>query len=287
MKICGVVVTYYPEKECVDNIMLYLPWIDHLIIWENTPDKDAVNYRLKVPELYKDKVSYLSTGKNVGIAKALNDSARWAIEHGYTHLLTMDQDSKWQNFEYYAGKISEDKDTDVGAYAPTVLDSVRNISNFNSENQIITSGAVYVLKNFPATGPFCEEFSIDCVDTEYSFRQRLNGYKIKIIEKAILVQAFGNLKWVPLLKCYHANYSPFRIYHIARNSVWMWRMYRKTPVIPAGFLKRNIIYWYVLREPVLIVMKGKNKVKTLFSLFRGLCEGFIKYPSTLKKYIDC
>ena len=44
--LCAIVVTYYlGVGEAAKNIMQYLPWIDHLIIRENTPQKDIKNIR--------------------------------------------------------------------------------------------------------------------------------------------------------------------------------------------------------------------------------------------------
>ncbi len=75
MKLCGVVITYYPMvKEAKENILRYLPFVDHLIIWENTPREDAEQFRITLPKESQSKITYLSSGKNEGIAYPLNQA---------------------------------------------------------------------------------------------------------------------------------------------------------------------------------------------------------------------
>lgn len=285
MKVCGVVVLYYPEKEeAIHNIQRYLPHIDHLIIWDNTPKEDQSQSKLNFSD-DSAKITYLSSGKNEGIASALNNASKWASEHGYTHLLTMDQDSEWENFKLYREEIEKNFTDNIAAYAPIIQDTARNIKGFNSEEQIITSGAIYNLRILDELGGFCEEFMIDNVDTEYSFRIRLSQFGIKIIPNAILKQSFGNIKKVPVLGCYHGNYSPFRLYHILRNNLWMWRMYKNTDILPKRFLSYNTLFTYLVREPALILLQSKNKTSKISSLIKGFIDGMAKYPKTLDNYL--
>ncbi len=285
LELCGVVILYYPQYEqTIHNIKLYLSDIEHLIIWDNTP-KSEQDTRYAALSESSSKITYLSTGNNEGIATALNRAAQWAYDHGFTHLLTMDQDSEWENFNYYRTEFNNINSDKIAAYAPLIYDIRRDIIGFNSKNQIITSGAIYNIKILKDLGGFCEEFIIDNVDTEYSFRIRLSQYEIKLIPNAILKQTFGHIKKVPILGCYHGHYSAFRLYHILRNNIWMWRMYRNTDVLPKRFLSFNI-YTYLVREPILILFSGNNKISKVKALFRGLNDGIFKYPKSLNYLIN-
>ena len=68
MKLACVVVLYHPSEEVEDNIRTYLPQVDCILKWDNTP-------------------------RNIGIGAALNEGVRFARANGCTHLMTMDQDS--------------------------------------------------------------------------------------------------------------------------------------------------------------------------------------------------
>ena len=67
MKLACVVVLYHPSEEVENNIRTYLPQVDCILKWDNTPH-------------------------NVGIGAALNEGVRMARAQGCTHLMTMDQD---------------------------------------------------------------------------------------------------------------------------------------------------------------------------------------------------
>lgn len=228
----------------------------------------------------------MGTGKNEGISYPLNKVAEWAIKNGFSHMLTMDQDSTWDNFKIFRKLIESEKDQDTAIFAPQIIDSVRGINDFNNENQVITSGSIINLKHYAQIGPYCEDFVIDCVDTEYSFRVRLKHFKIKIIKPAKLYQSFGNLKKIRIFGCYHAHYSPFRIYHIVRNNIWMWRMYRNTDILPSKFFRNQILYWYIIREPLLTLLCSETKMKNLIALSKGLWDGIWTFDKRLKKLIS-
>ena len=45
-KILAIVVTYYPEKELLErNVQAFIDHVDKVLIWENTPSPDKLDYR--------------------------------------------------------------------------------------------------------------------------------------------------------------------------------------------------------------------------------------------------
>ena len=47
MRILAIVVTYYPEKELLKkNISAFIDHVDKVLIWENTPEQEKLNYPL-------------------------------------------------------------------------------------------------------------------------------------------------------------------------------------------------------------------------------------------------
>ena len=94
MKILGIVTLYNPPKEVGENLSSYAPFLDGLYLWDNTAGGSNVDSLLP-PEVAK-RVLMHRRGRNVGIAMALNAAIDLALKEGYTHLLTMDQDSRFK-----------------------------------------------------------------------------------------------------------------------------------------------------------------------------------------------
>ena len=92
MRLLAVVVLYHPGKDLAGNIDSYLSQVDKLLLWDNTPGDGQE--RLPLPDIsHPERLEYRGCGRNVGISAALNDAVAYAREYGYTHLLTLDQDS--------------------------------------------------------------------------------------------------------------------------------------------------------------------------------------------------
>lgn len=91
MRLLAVVVLYHPGKDLTGNINSYLPQVDRLLLWDNTPGGGKEQLPLS-GVTHPERLEYRGCGRNVGIGTALNDAVAYAREHGYTHLLTLDQD---------------------------------------------------------------------------------------------------------------------------------------------------------------------------------------------------
>lgn len=95
----------------------YLPSLDGLVIWNNTPGGDLPD-DIKREALAMDKIRVLGNGRNEGLGKALNEAARFALANNFTHLLTMDQDSSFPEgvFKIYRDRVENKPDPDIFAY---------------------------------------------------------------------------------------------------------------------------------------------------------------------------
>lgn len=70
----------------------------------------------------------------------------WAVEHCYSHVLTMDQDSCWINFDKYVENLYEyEKLNDLTIITP----NINNLDNCNlnvlEKTTFITSGTIFQL----------------------------------------------------------------------------------------------------------------------------------------------
>lgn len=85
MRLLAVVVLYHPGKDLAGNINSYLPQVDRLLLWDNTPGGGKEQLPLS-GVTHPERLEYRGCGRNVGIGTALNDAVAYAREHGYTHL---------------------------------------------------------------------------------------------------------------------------------------------------------------------------------------------------------
>lgn len=278
MKLAAVVITFYPDVEDTkNNISKYIHDVDNVIIWENTPVNDNASYKIEVQE-YCNKIIHLGTGKNEGIAFALNRCIEWATENGYTHLLTMDQDSSFVDFSKFQDIIRNIDDNSILAFCP----NVNNLYSLDCNQpfevvECITSGTVYVLENVKKVGPFREDYFIDAVDLEYCYRGIVMGYKTVVIPSANLIQRFGNplknvLGFTPI------NYSAFRSYFIIRNHLLLWREY------PSLFNKRSfLITEQIIKRVVKIILGEDHKAKKIAAIMKGFRDGLLFPVKKIKK----
>ncbi len=79
MKILGVISSFYPDIiELERNINSFLPEIDHLILWENTPKEKSYIQQL-IERLKSTKVEVRTTGENEYLAVPFNMCPQFAL----------------------------------------------------------------------------------------------------------------------------------------------------------------------------------------------------------------
>jgi len=243
MKLAGTVILFNPPENVFTHIDSYIDEIDCLYIFDNTPHKT-----IEVPTEIKRKSQYFHTGENEGIAKKLNEAMRLALAAGYDYLLTMDQDSFFN-------------ENDLGKYKQLITDTLERerISMFGiryyelkdgeSKNPclnklLITSGAVINLKIAESIGGFDEKLFIDGVDTDFCIQSFEKGYQTLLINEFSLQHQLGDEKKVmtPLLKStFRKFHNPTRLYYIVRNHLYLRAKYPKQiGYLPSGIVINEI-----------------------------------------------
>lgn len=275
MKLAAVVITYNGDvDETLRNCLTYIDHIDKLIIWENTPKDRRDEFRVNLPEQYANKVIHMGDGINHCISYPLNQAVMWAKDNGYTHLLAMDQDSHFEqgHFSKYIDYVySHYSDQSVGIFSANPnCEFVKSDSVPTIVSDTITSGSICRLDMFDTTGLFREDFEIDAVDIEFSYRASRYGYSTVVLSWIVLHQQYGS----PVrskLGFYTNNYPPFRIYHIIRNYIIVWREY------PKQFIHRKqLIIEFMLKRMVKVLFIESDKGKKLKAFYYGITDGIRK-----------
>jgi rhamnosyltransferase len=228
--VAGVVVLYNPNEKVVENINSYLTQVSHLYIIDNSK---SINQPF---EIFSDnrKVEYIFSRNNLGIAAALNIAVDRAIDVGYNFLLTMDQDSYFEEgqLEKLISHINIPESFGIVSpfhknkffTNPPVKDVLEEVSD------VMTSGNILNLSAVKKTGKFREDYFIDYVDIEYCLRLRKNGYKIFRDNNSFLVHNEANLsrKRIFGVTIYPPNHSALRWYYKVRNYFYLKKEYQKT-----------------------------------------------------------
>lgn len=269
IRVVGVVVLYYPDDELDMNIASYLPYIETLLVWKNSPLEQSLLNKLKLKDI-DHKIVYMGDCTNQGVGVALNVAAHFAVREGYTHLLTMDQDSRFDfdMFPRYLDRISKCLRKDVMAFAV----NTQRIDIFYEREMdvVITSGTIYPIQAFERLGYFLEELFIDAIDSEYCFRIRRLGYKIVRFDDVFMLHQLGRVTITPFLwgKLISPNYSASRSYYLVRNHIIVKRMYGEKSCFVKGTF-RNLFFW----RPLAIIFTESDKLAKLRSLVKGVIDG--------------
>ena len=278
MRLLAVVVSYKPNiEEFEKNISTYVADIDHLIIWENTPC-DEIDYNLSGTFSNMSNITILTKNKNVGIGEALNNAAKFAIKQGYTHLLTMDQDSFFEAgmLSKFKQVISKLKKEDIGAYgvnysSNSILAYKDNASHSLCVNECITSGTIYPTYLFKENIYFNEKMFIDAVDFEFCYRLKKKYSKKTIIITNIILQHELGYHDNTIFSRWVSSYSAFRTYYLIRNQLYIWRHYSD---LYGNYRKYFFVKNYVVLRVLNILISEKDKKKKLESIYKGLKDGF-------------
>lgn len=215
MRLLAVVVLYHPGKDLTGNINSYLSQVDRLLLWDNTPGGGKEQLPLS-GVTHPERLEYRGCGRNVGIGTALNDAVAYAREHGYTHLLTLDQDSYFLPGafpDYMAAIRSYGEEKRVifsvnyfikSQQAPLypVADRVDEVSS------AMTSGTVYPVGLFEELGVFMEELFVWGIDCEYCWRAARKEYgrfvsKISCCNTIWGIRRRNTVCWVR--RCFRTN----------------------------------------------------------------------------------
>lgn len=269
MRICAVIVVYNPDISLLrENISRFIDKVERLLVWENSQIADGELFTGGGHESWREKTEFCGDGTNVGISKALNYAWHYAREHGYTHLMTMDQDSLWEHFDAFVEAVGSPA-APKGYYGPLTNNAVIDSDFVRRDTFLITSGMLVPLEILEATGGYNEEFFVDEIDVDFCFHARQLGYDGYLVRCGHLIQRFGDTYFKKFLgrKYTVQNYPPQRLYGIYRNFVIVFRRYKVRGEVIHNFIES------IRQRPVRILLGEKDKLRKIAAIIRGLVAG--------------
>ena len=278
-KILGLVTLYNPEfPDAVDNIMRYLPNLDLLVIWDNSPLEANIKKKILEPLVGEtDKIIWHGDGNNYCIAPAINYAWHYAQENGFDLLLLMDQDSKWEDFRSYITEVNKRfHASQKNVFCPYIpSDDTFEITKDAQEKKIfINSGTVIPTSILSEIGGADEAFPLDALDHDLAIRIQKAGYKIVSLTKHKLHHTVGNFKMMGPFHIYTHNYSPQRLYSISRSHIIKYRKHKDW--LSSSEIKVTLKEHYI-RQLLRILLAEPQKMCRLKMFFKGIYDG-ITFP---------
>lgn len=174
-------VLYHPEESLLRRVDLMIDLGFPVYVFDNSPFD--VNVSLNIQE--NPNVSYLTAGKNVGIAFSLSTLCATAYAHGYERLLFLDQDTgiSAKTLEFIETFIKALPASIERQYAALVFSGHPSVGHSVQEVPLaISSGSLFNLAVLQRIGWHNEDYFVDCVDYEFCVRARRQGFKIGLIK---------------------------------------------------------------------------------------------------------
>jgi len=235
-RIAAVIVTYEPDADFAERLRRVVGQVGRVIIVDNS---ERAPGRQSLRGIDPGTVELIENGGNEGVARALNQGLRRAVQLGCTWVLTLDQDSEIDPglvqalvalydrcpFRDRVGLIGANaRSKHSGRLAVRCREPQREYVEVKTT---ITSGSLMALSAYRAVGPFRDDFFIEGVDLEYCLRLRKYGFRILLSCQPRMTHAAGNMAERRLAgrTVVVANHAPWRYYYVTRNLVKVSRMY--------------------------------------------------------------
>lgn len=236
------------------NIQSYLPYLDTLYVMDNSETALDTSHFIR----NCTQITYFHNGQNEGIAQRLNQACQLAIAAQQEWLLTMDQDSSFEQsmMEKYLIAIQQYPEKEKVAMFGVKYDTklIHTGKDIESVDFLITSGSIVNIKNYKQVGGFDTNLFIDEVDLDYCYNAIVKKLLIIKFSNILLQHNLGHAEikhslknWKKTERIFH---SPIRIYYMVRNYLYIKKKYgnlfkesdkiRRAALL--NRLKNNLIY---------------------------------------------
>lgn len=264
IKTAAIIITYNPDLPNLEwNIQRIYNSVDYLIIWQNS--SEDLSHLNKI----SNKILVWGDGTNQYIAHPLNAVLDWCALNKIDYLLTMDQDSIWEDCTGFLHNVLTLNIANVGIYAPRIntIESCFK-GEYEEIDYTITSGSLINVNIAKEVGGFNEKYQIYWVDGEFCYKLRSKKYRIVRLNNYKLIHRLGN-PTKTIFGFETSNYSPIVYYFLIRNMIWEFRQYGSSAVSYKCML-------YTLFTNVRGIMLGeKYKFQKLRKILLGIYHGSI------------
>jgi rhamnosyltransferase len=290
VKISSIIVTYNPSINALKKQLVRLfDQVQTIIIIDNGSSNSVELIKELSGFESPNKIIVYENGDNKGLGYAQNKGIEYAITEKATHILLLDDDSLIE--ENFVSNLLSDYEAlinagiKVGAIGPTYYNEetgeqypiTKYVGPFIDRKLpkeepveasfLIASGCLIPTSVIQAVGLMNEDFFIDYIDVEWSFRAISKGYKLFATPGAQMNHVIGE-KRVSVFGRKISLHSPLRKYYLFRNSIFMI----KCPYISNGYKIREIIF-NLLRLIVYLMLSNEKKSYIRYT-YHAYLDGF-------------
>lgn len=227
--IAGCVILYECDADLRANLASYADDLDALVIIDNSARRDAA---VAAAVAEHPRAEYIFNGANLGIAAALNQAVDWARAQGADFLLTMDQDSSFNDtpFRVYRDRVlALPFLNELAVAAPYFLPGKAPAADVIDSTTVITSGSIVSLAGQARIGYFDEQLFIDEVDHDYCLRAHDLGLRVVTLPGIRLAHRLGQARTLAIAGTTVRQWNvhaPIRHYYMVRNGLYMASKHR-------------------------------------------------------------
>ncbi|KKU90607.1 MAG: family 2 glycosyl transferase [Microgenomates group bacterium GW2011_GWA1_48_10] len=274
--VCAVIVTLNSGQE-VPSLISVAPQVPSVVLIDNGSQENLYQATAKLVKQFPNAI-LLRNAENMGIAAALNRGVRYAQDHDYTWVLTLDDDSEIApdmvaNMLSSYNALPELLQKKVGILAPNYTNTKGKVYSLTTPTIIptaITSGQLVHTRVYEKIGYYKEGFIVGCVDHEFCFRALSHNIHTLLVPTAFLHQRLGRPSLHSFLgkQFVVPHYSPTRYYYTYRNSIYLYKKYfTKVP----GWICANI--WSNFLSFIKIILFEDKKYEKTAVIARGCVDG--------------
>ena len=249
--VAAVVVVFDPDDRFRQLLLSLVEQVNKIWIIDNQPNSASCSF-LKSEQIHqRNNITLLENNKNLGLATAQNQGIKLALADGIDWILLLDQDSildkdfiknmlntalKYKNKEDIGFLTPRHEFDDGRPSVPTYSKGLflkprrYHMSLVEIDDTLLfglASGSFIPRHTLEQVGLMREEFWIDYIDYEFSFRVRKQGYRILGVGGARLNHRLGITNYLKILgkELPYQVHPAFRRYTIYRNRVTVIKEY--------------------------------------------------------------
>ncbi|MGH3870101.1 MAG: glycosyltransferase [Pseudonocardiaceae bacterium] len=267
----GAVVTAFHPDGILDQLIEELArQVAYIVVVDNTP----VGERTVENRHPTHRLEYIRTGKNLGLAAALNCGVQHLERFCLSHVSFWDQDSvpppgyvrealvrsrslaEWPNVIVCGDHVGP-----ADLVTPGVDRSEQKVI------RLITSGMLVPVPALRSVGPFREDFFVDAVDMDFSLRARAHGVSLYTIRDLAIRHRLGDparSRKPFLFRSETSGHPVWRHYWIVRNQTILLDEYRRLDVEAVSVIKKTQRRWF-LRH----LMAGPDRLRLVSAIVIG------------------
>jgi len=287
----AVIVTYNPQIEVLNGLIANITASVKTVVLSDNGSNNISDIKTLAARF--SNITIIELGDNMGIGYAQNRGIEAVFaDEAIKGVLLFDHDSQPSpDMVSILGDAYETMTVNgikVGALGPVYMDPrtennypISVFSGFKlikkypiqgdntpiAASFLISSGSLIPRTTYEKVGDMREDFFIDYIDIEWSFRATYNGLPSYVIPNARMLHIVGDDR-MKMLGREISIHSPLRRYYLARNSVFMV----KTGYIDWRYKLREV--FYSITRVIVFLFFVDKKMTYLRYITKGWGDGF-------------